>query len=167
MSKENIVKCSISLLVTNKSGVLVRIALVFARRGYNIESVVVSPAHNMDFSRMSITVRGEKEILEQIIKQLNKLVDVVHAVVHGGKESVEREMAMIKVSCVGSDRVEVLQIAQHFKCESVDITHESLILQVTGRTDKLDALHTIISKYKVLEYIRSGKLIIARGEINT
>ncbi len=167
MSENKMCKQSISLLVSNKPGVLVRIAIIFARRGYNMESVVVSPAHDIKFSRMSITAVGKEETLEQIIKQLNKLIDVIHAVVHEGKDTIEKEMALIKVSCEGTERVEVLQIAQHFKCVTVDITHESLVLQVTGATDKLDALHTILSKYCIKEYIRSGKLIMARGQIKT
>ena len=158
---------TISLLVNNKPGVLIRISLVFARRGYNIDSLVVSPAHNKDFSRMSITARGERKILEQIIKQLNKLVDIIHANDHTADVVIERELALIKVKFPPNLRTEILQIAEHFKCQTVDLSDSTLIIESTGSSEKLDALHAMLTKYNVTEMVRTGKLIMARGAANT
>ena len=154
---------SISLLVNNKPGVLIRISLVFARRGYNIDSLVVSPAHNRQFSRMSITASGDPETLVLILGQLNKLVDVIHATDHTGDVVVQRELALIKVDCTAELRTEVLQISEHFKCQSVDISDTTLLLEATGNSDKLDALELILEKYGIVEIVRSGKLVMARG----
>lgn len=154
---------SISLLVNNKPGVLIRISLVFARRGYNIDSLVVSPAHNRQFSRMSITASGDPETLVLILGQLNKLVDVIHATDHTGDVVVQRELALIKVDCTAERRTEVLQISEHFKCQSIDISDTTLLLEATGNSDKLDALELILEKYGIVEIVRSGKLVMARG----
>ncbi|MFM1547904.1 MAG: acetolactate synthase small subunit [Lentisphaeria bacterium] len=161
MAREN--SHSISLLVNNKPGVLIRISLVFARRGYNIDSLVVSPAHNRQFSRMSITASGDLETLALILGQLNKLVDVIHATDHTGDVVVQRELALIKVECPTERRTEVLQISEHFKCQSVDISDTTLLLEATGNSDKLDALELILEKYGIVEIVRSGKLVMARG----
>ena len=158
---------AISLLVNNKPGVLIRIALVFARRGYNIDSLVVSPSHNEQFSRMSMTATGDPETLVLILGQLNKLVDVIHATDHTGDIIVQRELALIKVDCPSERRTEVLQISEHFKCQTVDISDTTLMLQVTGDSDKLDALELMLDKYGILEVVRSGKLVMARGAVET
>ena len=160
-------KHSISLFVTNRPGVLIRVSLVFARRGCNLESVVVSPANDPKFARMNLTAIGEAEVMRRIIQQLNKLVDVIHAKPHDSDNSVNREIALIKIKCSSTERTEILQIAKHFKSITVDITHTSLILQAVGDSEKLDALHTVLGKYNILEYIRSGKLIMTRGEQET
>lgn len=154
---------SISLLVANKPGALIRIALVFNRRGYNIESLVVSPAHNGAFSRMNITASGEPRTLQQIIKQLNKLVDVIHAKDHTGEVAVEKELALIKVQCPPEKRTEILQVVEHFKSQTVDLSDTTLMVQVTGNTDKLDAMELMLDKYGILEMVRTGKIIMARG----
>jgi acetolactate synthase-1/3 small subunit len=158
---------SISLLVNNKPGVLIRVSLVFARRGYNIDSLVVSPAHNGKFARMNIVASGAPKILEQILKQLNKLIDVLHAKDHTGETVVEKELALIKVRCAPEKRSEVLQIAEHFKAQTVDLSEGTLMLQVTGGTDKLDAAEMMLDKYGISEMVRTGKVIMARGESGT
>jgi acetolactate synthase-1/3 small subunit len=158
---------SISLLVNNRPGVLIRIALVFNRRGYNIESLVVSPAHNGKFSRMNITASGEPKTLEQIIKQLNKLIDVIHAKDHTDEVTVERELALIKVNCPADKRTEILQIAEHFKAQTVDLSDSTLMLQVTGDTEKLDAMEMMVDKNGIKEMVRTGKIIMARGAADT
>ncbi|MDP7742989.1 MAG: acetolactate synthase small subunit [Lentisphaeria bacterium] len=161
MSREDL--HSISLLVNNKPGVLIRISLVFARRGYNIDSLVVSPAHNRQFSRMSITASGDPDTLVLILGQLNKLVDVIHATDHTGDVVVQRELALIKVDCTAERRTEVLQISEHFKCQSVDISDTTVLLEATGNSDKLDALELMLEKHGIVEIVRSGKLVMARG----
>ena len=119
---------SISLLVANRPGVLVRIALVFSRRGYNIDSLVVSPTLDPNFSRMNIIAHGNPEILMQIIKQLEKLVDVVQAKDHTGTDAVEKELALIKVRCTAEQRTEILQLCDHFHANTVDMTMTSMII---------------------------------------
>lgn len=158
---------TISVYVHNRPGVLSRIAQVFARRGYNIDSLVVSEAHKPGFSRMTIVSLGDPTVLDQIIKQLNKLVDVVRAAEHVSGESVVRELALFKVACTVENRTEILQIVDVFRAKTVDISDESLIIEVTGDTEKLDAMEDMLNKYGIIEMIRSGKLIIARGKIVT
>lgn len=155
---------TISLLVRNQPGVLVRVALVFARRGYNIESLVVSPGiDDTLYSRMTITCRGEQDTLEQIIKQLFKLIDVVQAVDHTGQSVVETEIALIKIKASLSERTEVLQIAEHYKGNVKDYQADSLIVQVSGQTEKLDTFIDLLRPFGVVELVRSGKLLMARG----
>lgn len=154
---------TISLFVKNEPGVLVRVALVFARRGYNIESLVVSPAARAGFSRMTITCSGDPSILEQMIKQLTKLVDVVHAIDHTHDESYETEIALLKVRCTADNRADILQIAEHFGGKVVDYGTNSIMIRVYGSSEKLDALHGLLTPFDVAEIVRSGKILMARG----
>lgn len=158
---------SLSLLVANRPGVLVRIALVFSRRGYNIDSLVVSPTLNPNFSRISIVARGNPEILLQIIKQLEKLVDVIHAKDHTNMSIVEKELALIKVRYGLDQRTEILQLVDHFKATTIDMTETSMIIQITGNTDKIDAMKSLCQKFEIVEYIRTGKVIMLRGDEET
>jgi len=158
---------TISLFVNNVPGVLVRVALVFSRRGFNIESLVVSPGAEGRFSRMTITCSGEPEALEQIIKQLAKLVDVVHAIDHTGNLAYETEIALIKIDAPLAERTEILQVAEHFKSRVVDYGTESMILQAYGSSEKLDALISLLRPYSIAELVRSGKLLMARGKSTT
>jgi len=158
---------TISVYVHNRPGVLSRIAQVFARRGFNIDSLVVSEAHKPGFSRMTIVSQGDIATLDQIIKQLNKLVDVVRAAEHVSGESVERELALIKVTATVENRTELLQIVDVFRAKTVDISEESLTIEVTGDSSKLDAMEEMLGKFGIIEMIRSGKLIIARGSLVT
>lgn len=153
----------ISVRVHDRPGVLSRIAQVFARRGYNIDSLVVSSGHTKGFSRMTIGCEGDPQVLDQIIKQLGKLVDVVRAAEHEPEISVERELALFKVKGTAENRSEILQIVDVFRAKTVDICETSLVLEVTGTSDKLDAFEKILSDYGILEMIRSGIVAIARG----
>ena len=155
---------TISLFVNNKPGVLVRVALVFSRRGFNIESLVVSPAAEGRFSRMTITCTGEAEDLEQVVKQLAKLVDVVHAIDHTSDQSYETEIALVKLESPMDQRSQILQIAEHFKAKVADYGTESLILQVYGASEKLDAFIGLMRPFELSELVRSGKLLMARGK---
>ena len=157
----------ISLHVNNKPGVLVRVATVFARRGYNIDSLVVSPGAEGDFSRMTIACSGDPDTLEQIIKQLAKLVDVVHAVDHTGDQAYETEIALIKLRCELGERTQILQIAEHFNAKVVDYGAESLMLRVYGASDKLDNLIELLRPFGLRELVRSGKVLMARGPEET
>ncbi len=163
MSRGNSMQHTISLLVNNRPGVLIRVALVFSRRGYNIDSVVVSPLKDPQFSRMSLVVSGDPRTLDQILKQLNKLVDVLHAVDHTGDAMIERELGLYKVTSPATLRTEIFQIADHFKAMSVDLTEETVVFQITGASEKMDAFQTMMEKYGIVESIRSGKLFMVRG----
>jgi acetolactate synthase-1/3 small subunit len=155
---------TMSVLVRNQPGVLVRVALVFARRGFNIESLVVSADPvNADFSRMTITCSGDPETLEQIIMQVAKLVDVVHAIDHTGQSVVETEIALIKIKAGLHERTEILQTAEHYKAKVVDCSASSLILRVTGASEKLDSFVTLLRPFGVVELVRSGKILMTRG----
>jgi len=154
---------TLSVYVANKPGVLARIAQVFSRRGFNIESLVVSPAVDGHFSRMTISCSGDPEGLDQIIKQLSKLIDVLHCIDHTFDESVIKEMGLIKISVTSEGRSEALQIAEHYGCKTVDLTPDSMILQVVGNPDKIDALEEMIEKFKIIELVRTGKVVMSRG----
>ena len=160
-------KHSISLYVSNKPGVLMRIAMVFSRRAYNIESLAVSRAHDPNFSHMNIVATGDEKTLDQILKQLNKLVDVVHARDNTGEDIIEREMVLVKVRCTAENRRDVMQIAHVFGCEVMHMDEETTILQIAGQTEKIDAFDRMLDQYGVVEIIRSGKMIITRGPERT
>ncbi len=158
---------TLSVYVANKPGVLARIAQVFARRGFNIESLVVSSSIEGRFSRMTITTIGERSGLEQIIHALKKLIDVIHCVDHTGEDVVIKELALVKLAIGPDVRTEVLQIADHFGAKTVDMTEKSLILMITGNTDKLDALVKLLKKFKIVELVRTGRVVMARGDEET
>ncbi len=164
MEKRKIFTNAIGLFVANKPGVLNRIALVFSRRGYNIDSLVVSRARNPEFSHMNIIVSGEEETIHQILKHLNKLVDVVHARDYQGMDIVEKELALIKIRCTETSRTDILQLGTAFKGEVVDLTDTTITFQVTGTSNKLNALETVFKNHDILEVIRTGKVLISRGE---
>jgi acetolactate synthase-1/3 small subunit len=158
---------TLSVYVTNKPGVLARIAQTFSRRGYNIESLVVSPAMDGHFSRMTIGVSGEADGLDQIIRQVSKLIDVLHCTDHTYDDAVVKEMGLIKISVGAEERGEALQIAEHFGCKTVDLTETSMILQAVGDPSKIDALVEMIEKFKIIELVRTGKVLLARGAQTT
>ena len=154
---------TIGLLVNDRPGVLVRISQVFSRRGYNIASLVVSPAHVSNTSRMTITCTGPEDVLLQIILQLNKLVDVIHARDHTDDQAVTRELALYKVGCSVSERTEVLQIAEVFRGKTIDISEDTITVEATGTSDKMDALEALLGKFDLREMVRTGKVVMARG----
>lgn len=154
---------TLSVYVTNKPGVLARIAQTFSRRGYNIESLVVSAAIDGNFSRMTIGVSGAEDGLDQIIKQASKLVDVLHCTDHTYDDAVTKEMGLIKVAVDADGRSEALQIAEHFGCKTIDLTEDSMIFQVVGNPSKIDAMMEMIEKFQVIEVVRTGKVLMSRG----
>jgi len=157
--------------VRNKPGVLVRVSLVFSRRGYNIESLVVSPAISAggiegapgEFSRMTITCSGDPDTLEQIIKQLEKLIDVVHAIDHTGQSVIASELVLVKLKADLKNRTEILQVAENYRAKVVDYGADSLILRCAGESDKIDALVGLLRPFVIIELVRSGKILMARG----
>ena len=167
MPKSDKAMHTLSVYVANKPGALARIAQVFARRGFNIESLVVSPAIDGHFSRMTITCSGAPEGLEQIIKQMVKLIDVLHCIDHTYDKSVMKEMGLIKIAVDSEGRSEALQIAEHYGCKTVDLTPESMILQVVGSPVKIDALEEMIATFRIIELVRTGKVVMSRGQETT
>ncbi len=164
---EQSMKHTISLLVSNKPGVLTRVALVFARRGFNIDSLVVSKAQSPEFSRMNIEATGSERTLNLMLTQLNRLVDVIHAVDHANEDVIQRELALFKVNCKPEKRTEVLQIADTFRGQTVDIGDDTITLQVTGKSTKVDAFHTMMTPFGIVELVRTGKVLMSRGEEST
>jgi acetolactate synthase-1/3 small subunit len=158
---------SISLYVANKPGVLIRIALVFSRRGYNIDSLVVSETEDPGFSRMNIVATGDRATLEQIIKQLNKLVDVIHARDYSYEDVIQKELALFKIDCAPERRAEALQVMEAFKAKTIDLSERTLAVEVTGSSEKLDALETMLRSFHIREMVRTGKVLMARGEAAT
>ena len=157
---------TISVLVANKPGVLVRIALVFARRGYNINSLVVSPTVNPKFSRMTITAIGDLETLEQIIKNVNKLIDVIHCGEHPAN-TVEKELALLKVKASPAVKTFVTKNARKFHVRIDDVSEGCYIIEQTGTTIELDEFEALIKKFGILEMVRTGKVLITRGKETT
>ena len=157
----------ISMLVANKPGVLVRVALVFARRAFNIDSLVVSASVNPKFSRMTITSKGDLATLDQIIKNLNKLVDVIHASEHDPSRSVDRELALIKVKASPAAKAGIVKQSKKFHAKVIDTTDNAMIIAQTGTTEELDELEDVMKKYGVIEMVRSGKLLMAQGKATT
>ena len=155
---------TISVYVANRPGVLARIAQVFARRGFNIDSLVVSPSSDGRYSRMTIAAQGSEEGLEQIILQLSKLVDVMRCVDHAMDTSVIREMALIKLRVDPLQRTEALQICEHFAGKTVDMTETSMIIMMNGNSEKLDACINMLRKFDLVELVRTGKVVMARGD---
>ena len=158
---------TLSILVANKPGVLVRVALVFARRAYNIDSLVVSPAHNQKFSRMTITAKGDPKTLDQIIKQVSKLVDVIHACEHTSDGAVDMEMALLKVKAAGADKTVVLKQMKEFQAQLMDETDGVMVISAMGTTEQLDAMESVMGKYGLLEMVRTGKLLMMKGKETT
>ena len=154
---------TLSILVNNQPGVLMRICQVFSRRGFNIDSLIVSPGVRDDFSRMTITATGDPVGLEQIVKQLFKLVDVVHAIDHTGQDTVETELALVKIKAPIDERAEILQIAEHFKCKVVDFAADSVVLRLHGTSETLDNCIELLKGFDLVELVRSGKMLMARG----
>jgi len=155
---------NLSIYVNNRPGVLARIAQTFSRRGFNIESLVVSAAADGNFSRMTITAQGDRAGLEQVIQQCHKLVDVIACNEHFDADVVARELALVKVAADPDKRTELLQIADHFAAKTVDMTERSMIFQLTGSAKKIDAMVELLRKFKIIELVRTGKVLMARGE---
>jgi acetolactate synthase-1/3 small subunit len=144
------------------------VALVFSRRGFNIESLVVSAdVANGEFSRMTITCSGDPESLEQIIKQVTKLIDVVHAFDHTGQSVYETEVALVKLACPVSKRTEILQIVELYSAKVVDYGVDSLIIRIVGAAEKLDVFLSLLRNFQIVELVRSGKVLMARGLATT
>ncbi|MBZ0071507.1 MAG: acetolactate synthase small subunit [Gammaproteobacteria bacterium] len=154
----------ISILVENEAGALSRVAGLFSARGYNIESLTVAPTEDPSLSRMTIVTRGTESIIEQITKQLNKLIDVVKLMDMTEGPHIEREMLLMKVRAEGAARAELKRLADIFRGRIIDVTGASYVIELTGTGDKIDALIQAVDPALILEVVRSGVSGIARGE---
>jgi len=155
---------TLSIQVNNQPGVLMRICQVFSRRGFNIDSLVVSEGRNAHFSRMTIGISGDPQGLDQIIMQVNKLVDVIHCFEHTEEDAVTKEMILIKLKYSANERSQALQIVEHFTGKTVDLTPTSMIVMIQGDSSKIDAAVTMFSQFNIIETVRTGKVVMARGE---
>jgi acetolactate synthase-1/3 small subunit len=154
---------TLSVLVENKPGVLARVASLFSRRGYNIDSLAVGPTEHQEVSRMTIAVNLEDQPLEQVTKQLNKLVEVLKIVELEGTGAIERELALIKVKADAVTRSRVLETVQLFRAKVVDVAVDAVTIEVTGNREKLEAMLRVLEPFGVKELVQSGMVAINRG----
>lgn len=154
---------TLSVLVENKPGVLARVSSLFSRRGFNIDSLAVGPTENPEISRMTIVVNVEDLPLEQVTKQLNKLVNVIKIVELDQSSSVQRELVLIKVRADLSTRSHVLETAQLFRAKVVDVATDAVTIEATGTADKLEALIRVLEPFGIKELVQSGMVALGRG----
>ncbi len=154
---------TLSVLVEDKPGVLARVASLFSRRGFNIQSLAVGATEHKDMSRMTIVVSVEEAPLEQTTKQLNKLVNVIKIVEQDEDNSVARELALIKVRADAATRGQVIEAVNLFRAKVVDVSNESLTVEATGTQDKLEALLRVLEPYGIRELVQSGIVSLSRG----
>jgi acetolactate synthase-1/3 small subunit len=154
----------VSLLLENEAGALSRVSGLFSARGYNIESLTVAPTEDPTLSRMTIVTTGSDDVIEQITKQLNKLVDVVKVVDLSDGEHIERELMLVKVRAAGKDREEMNRMAEIFRGRIIDVTDKSYTIELTGTGSKLDAFLNAIERSAILETVRTGASGIGRGD---
>jgi len=155
---------TISVLVENHPGVLARIAGLFSGRGFNIDSLSVGETEDPTVSRMTVVVNGDDFVVEQIGKQLNKLIDVIKVVDLTQEEHVERELVLIKVGADGTTRSEIMQIADIFRANIVDVGAKSLVIEATGTDDKIAALTDLLRRFGIKEIVRTGRIALGRAQ---
>ena len=158
-------KFVLAVLVENKAGVLSRVSGLFSRRGYNIDSLTVCETHNPNQSRMTIVVRGDEYILEQIQKQLAKLQEVIAIKKCENSCSVQREMALIKVRAEASNRGTIIETCDIYKARIVDVSLESVVIEITGSEEKISSLLRLLEPYGILEYVKTGLTVLERGSV--
>jgi acetolactate synthase-1/3 small subunit len=156
-------ECTLAAIVENKSGVLAHIAGLFSGRGFNIKELSVGETENPEYSRMTIVVKGDDQIVEQIKKQLNKFIDVIKVMDLTNVPSVHREIILLKVKAEPEKRSEIFQVVEIFKGKIVDIWHETITLEVTGTEGKIEAIIELLRPYGILEIARTGRVSISRG----
>lgn len=154
----------LSILMENESGAMSRVVGLFSARDYNIDSLSVAPTEDPTLSRMTIVTRGDHNVIEQITKQLNKLIEVIKVVDLNESRFVERELMLVKIRAVGKDRDEVLRLADIYRGQVIDVSDKTYTIEVTGTTEKLDSFLENIAKGLILETVRTGAAGIGRGE---
>jgi len=154
----------LSVSVLNKPGVLTRVAGLFSRRNFNIHSLNVGETENPEISRMTIVVRGDQKTLQQVKKQLNKLIDVIKIYELSKEAIVDRDLALIRIGCSRKERMEIIQIADTFRAKVVDVSYDSLMLEATGTENKIEALVEILNDFDIMEIVRTGLVALTRGQ---
>jgi acetolactate synthase I/III small subunit len=157
----------LSILVENKPGVLTRIAGLFARRGFNIDTLAVGPTDDESLSRITLTLDGALHPIDQVTKQLHKLVNVLKIRDLEPEATLARELAMFKVSADGSSRAEVMQLCEIFRAKIVDVSKRSIVVEVTGTCDKIEAFERLVRPFGLIEMARTGEIAISRGRGET
>ncbi len=152
----------ISVRVENRSGVLARVAGLFSARGYNIDSLAVSETEQPDVSIMTIVVRGDDRVMEQVKKQLNKLIDVIKVTDHHPMESVQREIMLVKLKALPAKRPEIYQLVEIFRAEIVGISPKTITVEATGEPERIDNFIELIRPYGILELIRTGRISLTK-----
>jgi len=153
---------TLSALVENKFGVLARVAGMFSGRGYNIDSLNVAPTHDPSLSRITTIVRGDDETVDQITKQLRKLVNVVDVIDYTAGQAVERELILVKVKADGQTRTEILQICDIFRAKIINVAMDNVIIEITGDCSKTTAFLELLAKFGIIDLARTGKLALSR-----
>ena len=153
----------LSILVENKSGVLTRIAGLFARRGFNIDTLTVGPTDDERVSRVTLTVDGALHPIDQVTKQLHKLINVLKIRDLDPEDTVSRELAMFKVSAAVENRAEIIQFAEIFRAKIVDVARRTITIEITGSADKIEAFERMVRPHGLVEMVRTGEIAIARG----
>lgn len=163
MADNNAGRHTISVLVENRFGVLARISGLFSARGYNIDALSVGTTDDPQISRMTIVVKGDQRILEQVVKQLNKLIDVIKVTDYQGTPHLERDLVLVKVSADKATRSELIQICDIFRAKIVDVAVDSIIIEMTGDEEKIEALLRMLRPFGIKETCRTGIVAMARG----
>ena len=156
-------KHTISVIVENKPGVLHRVSGLFSRRGFNIESLAVGPTEDPNISRMTIEVEGDEQTLEQITKQLYKQIDILRVFDLPAEQSVQRELCLIKVHANEKTRGEITQIVDIFRARIVDVSEDSLVIEISAEKEKVESIQKLLEKFGIQELVRTGKIALQRG----
>lgn len=154
---------TLAVLVLNKPGVLARIAGLMSRRVFNIESIAAGYTEQPDVTRITIVARGDERVLDQVIKQLSKLVDVINVTQLSSEDSVERELAMIKVKAGHENRSAIVDIVEVFRANIVDVNRQTMVIQIIGDERKISALRLMLEEHGIVEMVRTGKIALSRG----
>lgn len=154
---------TIAVLVENRPGVLNHISSLISRRSFNIESIAAGLTEEPDLTRITLVVEGDEQVLDQVIKQLSKLIDIIKVCDLTGVESIDRELALIKVKAVPETRSDIVNIVEIFRANVVDVTREAMVIELTGDEKKIDALCEVLKDHGIIEMARTGKISLARG----
>jgi len=160
-----LMKLTMSVLVKNHAGILYKVAGLFSRRAYNIHSLAVGTTSDPSVSRMTIVVNGDEEIFEQVEKQLCKLIDVIQVKILPPGEYIDRELIMLKVNATAENRSDIIQIADIFGAKTVDVSHETLILEYANTTDQVNRLESMLERYGIRETVRTGTIAIENAHV--
>ena len=164
INKDHSQRYTVGVLVDNEPGVLSRVSGLFSRRGFNIDSLAVGPTQDPEVSRITLVVRGDEAKIEQLVQQLYKLICVQKVQVMSNRNSVERQLLLVKVSATVAEREGLMRLVDIFKAKVLDVTKASMTLQITGENDKIESLMSLLEDYGILELVRTGLVALERGD---